>query len=392
MTSLSTVATRLRPVVRFVGAENLSLLIVLAIEVAVIVSQSPFFLGQRNLLNSLGQNIAVLGVLAVGESIVIIAGALDISVGSVAGIAGVVAALAVNASWGRMQYALVAGLIAGLIAGLVNGSIVAFLRVNPIIATLGTFAAFRGEALGIRTFILTRDRSDAGTAQWPDTLLVRLFDDLAGYHWKGALIGGAVGSVNNVVEMATDSSFGYQVLAGGIDAYTVTRPSRTFNATSNLRVTQYVLSRSALQHAIVAGHAQVAIEIPPDYARNLAAGRQANVLVMIDGSDSSSPEDLDLTYAWTDVDEEELATARAAIYTERQMENLSPELRAKYFEPAGAKWSFRKDLRRSVIFEHHAAKLLFHSIHWQVQLTNCEQGLFIGICTGCVIVEVRESA
>jgi ribose transport system permease protein/L-arabinose transport system permease protein len=85
-------------------------------------------------------------VLAVGESIVIIAGALDISVGSIAGISGVVAALAVNASWGRMQYALLAGLVAGLIAGLVNGSIVAFLRVNPIIATLGTFAAFRGVA------------------------------------------------------------------------------------------------------------------------------------------------------------------------------------------------------------------------------------------------------
>ncbi len=60
-----------------------------------------------------------------------------------------------------------------------------------------------------------------------------------------------------------------------------------FNATANLRVTQYVLSRAALQHAIVAGHAQVAVEIPPDYARNLAAGRQADVLVMIDGSDSS---------------------------------------------------------------------------------------------------------
>src|SRR3979409_1387477 len=146
MTVLSRTIVRLRPVVRFVGAENLSLLIVLAIEVAVIVSQSPFFLGQRNLLNSLGQNIAVLGVLAVGESIVIIAGALDISVGSIAGISGVVAALAVNASFGKMQYALVAGLTAGLVAGLVNGSIVAFLRVNPIIAALGALAAFPGIA------------------------------------------------------------------------------------------------------------------------------------------------------------------------------------------------------------------------------------------------------
>jgi ABC-type glucose/galactose transport system permease subunit len=68
MRTLSSAASRLRPVIRFVGAENLSLLIVLAVEIAVIVSQSPFFLGQRNLLNSLGQNIAVLGVLAVGES------------------------------------------------------------------------------------------------------------------------------------------------------------------------------------------------------------------------------------------------------------------------------------------------------------------------------------
>lgn len=60
-----------------------------------------------------------------------------------------------------------------------------------------------------------------------------------------------------------------------------------FNATGNLRVTRLVLARAELQHAIVSGSEQVAIEIPPDYARNLAAGRQASVLVMIDGSDSS---------------------------------------------------------------------------------------------------------
>jgi ABC-2 type transport system permease protein len=60
-----------------------------------------------------------------------------------------------------------------------------------------------------------------------------------------------------------------------------------FVATSYLDVTGIAASRAALQHAIVAGHAKVAVEIPPDYARSLAAGRQADVLVMIDGSDSS---------------------------------------------------------------------------------------------------------
>jgi ABC-2 type transport system permease protein len=60
-----------------------------------------------------------------------------------------------------------------------------------------------------------------------------------------------------------------------------------FDATGYLSITQYVQSRAQLQHAVVAGKAQVAIEIPPDYARNLAGGRQADVFVAIDGSDST---------------------------------------------------------------------------------------------------------
>lgn len=160
--ALTRVAALVRPVVRFIGVENLSLVIVLAILVAVIVSQSKFFLGQQNLLNSLGQNIAVLGVLAVGQSVVIIAGALDISVGSIAGIAGVTAALVVSAS-GSMPLALLSGMLAGICAGLVNGSIVAFLRVNPIIATLGTFAAFRGVA-----FLIAPNGYPVGVGTQPD--------------------------------------------------------------------------------------------------------------------------------------------------------------------------------------------------------------------------------
>lgn len=60
-----------------------------------------------------------------------------------------------------------------------------------------------------------------------------------------------------------------------------------FTATSYLRVTEHAQSRGELQSAIVSGHAQVAIEIPPDYARRLSAGREADVLVLIDGSDST---------------------------------------------------------------------------------------------------------
>ena len=60
-----------------------------------------------------------------------------------------------------------------------------------------------------------------------------------------------------------------------------------FEATGYLKIVDVAQSRAELQQAIVGGRAQVAIEIPPDYARNLIAGREADVLVLIDGSDSS---------------------------------------------------------------------------------------------------------
>jgi two-component system, chemotaxis family, CheB/CheR fusion protein len=55
----------------------------------------------------------------------------------------------------------------------------------------------------------------------------------------------------------------------------------------------------------------------------------------------------------TDVDEEELAIARVGSYTERQMEGVSEELRAKYFDRTGARFVFKKDFRRNVIFGRH---------------------------------------
>jgi two-component system CheB/CheR fusion protein len=55
----------------------------------------------------------------------------------------------------------------------------------------------------------------------------------------------------------------------------------------------------------------------------------------------------------TDVDEEELAIARAASYTDRQMEDMPQELRTKYFDRNGSRWIFKKDFRRSVIFGRH---------------------------------------
>jgi ribose transport system permease protein/L-arabinose transport system permease protein len=88
--------------------------------------------------------------------VVIIAGALDISVGSIASIGSVVAAsFLVGAGafgmltflpTGNVLFAVVMGILAGMLCGVVNGFIVTVLKVNPIIATLGTLAAFGGIA------------------------------------------------------------------------------------------------------------------------------------------------------------------------------------------------------------------------------------------------------
>ena len=55
----------------------------------------------------------------------------------------------------------------------------------------------------------------------------------------------------------------------------------------------------------------------------------------------------------TDVDEEALATARQASYTDRQMEAVPDQLRAKYFDRQNGRWIFKKNLRRTVIFGRH---------------------------------------
>ncbi|UFS95579.1 CheR family methyltransferase [Nocardia huaxiensis] len=52
----------------------------------------------------------------------------------------------------------------------------------------------------------------------------------------------------------------------------------------------------------------------------------------------------------TDVDEEALSTARHAVYSEKEVQPLGQELIQRYFEPIGGRYSFRKDLRRTVIF------------------------------------------
>jgi ribose transport system permease protein/L-arabinose transport system permease protein len=78
-------------------------------------------------------------------TMVIVSAGLDISAGSIAGCAGVVCALIVTGA-GTLAGGVLGGLLTGAGLGLVNASIINYLRVNPVVATLATLSAFRGVA------------------------------------------------------------------------------------------------------------------------------------------------------------------------------------------------------------------------------------------------------
>jgi ribose transport system permease protein len=138
--------------------------VLLAISIAVV---DPGFFGGSNLESVLESN-AGLAVTTVGMTFVIITGAYDLSVGGVAGLAGVVyAKVALNHS---IPEAIAIALLAGLACGVVNGFSVAWLRINAFMATFATSLVFLGLALAIQgdqeIVVGNRGFGSVGLASW----------------------------------------------------------------------------------------------------------------------------------------------------------------------------------------------------------------------------------
>ena len=248
-----------RRIINTIGVDNLSLIFALFVIVAVVVWLQPLFLSWQNLMNSLSQSIVIVGLLAIGETVVIVAGMLDISVGSMASVASVTAATAIVTGnlnlpgdfqvplpfvQGSMQAGILIGILTGVALGVINGLIVTKLRVNPIIATLGTLAAFAGLA-----FLMAPGGKPVGVVTQPDfTWLAtgRLFPELpipelaGGRPWTGVpmlfLIFLLVAIVYHVIMKYTD--FGRSVYAIGGNA--VAARLAGINLTRN-RIGMYML-------------------------------------------------------------------------------------------------------------------------------------------------------
>lgn len=106
---------------------------------------SPVFLSAANLKNVL-RDASLIAIAGIGMVVVILAGEIDLSVGSAQAVVGILAVAILNQT-GSATLALLGSLAAGALIGLANGALVTRARINSLIATLGTMAILRGCAM-----------------------------------------------------------------------------------------------------------------------------------------------------------------------------------------------------------------------------------------------------
>ena len=115
-----------------------------AILFAIMTGAPERYLSAANLRVVLAQTVIV-AIGALGMTLIIISGGIDLSVGSVIALASVITAVALRSGWPPIA-AVLAGVITGGIIGCLNGIVITTLRVVPFIATLGMLGVARGLA------------------------------------------------------------------------------------------------------------------------------------------------------------------------------------------------------------------------------------------------------
>ena len=113
--------------------------------VALFAWVQPAFLSPENLVGILRQ-VAIVGIMGAGMTFVIMTGGIDLSIGPVLALSGLVAVLSLDAGLG-LPLALLLALGLGFAIGLLNGSLIAWLGLPPIIVTLAMLSIVRGSAL-----------------------------------------------------------------------------------------------------------------------------------------------------------------------------------------------------------------------------------------------------
>ena len=111
---------------------------------------SSNFLTDRNIFNVL-RTATFLGTVAIAETFVIITGGIDLSVGSVIKLSGLMSAILMNGRPENIGIAVGATLAMGAVVGLINGLLITKARIAPFIVTLGVYSILRGVAYTVTT-------------------------------------------------------------------------------------------------------------------------------------------------------------------------------------------------------------------------------------------------
>lgn len=157
------------------------------------------FMTARNWLN-ITQQLSMLMVVAAGMTIVMVMGDFDLSVGSMASLAGIVAALLLATGY-PIWAAVSAALIVGLVGGAFNGMLVSLIGILPFVATLATLTIFSGAA-----FILSGGKTISGRA------IPEAFGNFAREGIPLGEIGGVALSLPNLTIVAALTVFAVWVL------------------------------------------------------------------------------------------------------------------------------------------------------------------------------------
>lgn len=121
---------------------------------------SPYFLTTPNLMNIFSQ-VSDIGIMAVGEALVIFTGGIDLSVGAVLAVSAMTGAWLFHDHHVPFPLGVLAGFAVGAFVGLVNGVLSNYARIQPFVATLATMSACSGIAL-----FLTNGHPITGFPDW----------------------------------------------------------------------------------------------------------------------------------------------------------------------------------------------------------------------------------
>lgn len=224
------------------------LLAFLLVLVLVLNALSPYFLTWDNMRNILDQS-AIFMILAVGMTFVICSGGIDLSIGAIMAMTGVVAAMSMAAGL-PVAVAIIFALLTAIIIGIANGIFISVLKMNPFIVTLSMMSIIRGSAI-----LMTNSRPIYGFAE--------------GYSFIGS---GPIGAINFPILMALiivvvgivllgKTKFGNYCYVFGTNE---TALKRTGVNTNRYKISIYVLS------AICAGIVGLIVSSKLDTAEPLA--------------------------------------------------------------------------------------------------------------------------